>query len=129
VKSIFVFIGSLPLCLTLHAEPIQSRIGHFYWGLGPNFGLMGNIRLGFGSIELGVLQGTGLGVAYVHRTNSPLFLQIGLVSATGGAGLIGGGGLEWNTSSFFRFRTDITAKTDSTFRTEGFVSVGGVLIL
>ncbi len=116
-------------CLNLHADPIQSRIGHFYWGVGPNFSLLGNVRLGFGNIELGVLQGTGLGVAYVHRTNTPLFLQIGLVSATGGAGLIGGGGLEWNTFSFFRFRTDVTAKTDGTFRTEGFVSVGGVFIL
>lgn len=129
MRSILVFISSLLCCHSLHAEPIQSRIGHFYWALGPNFSPLGNVRLGFGNIELGVLQGTGLGVVYVHRTSSPLFLQIGPVSTNGGVGLIGGGGLEWNTFSFFRFRTDITAKTDGTFRTEGFVSIGGVLIL
>jgi hypothetical protein len=111
------------------AAPIQSRIGHLYWGLGPNFGLLGNVRLGFGSVELGLLQGTGIGVAWVQRTQSPAFFQIGVLQTTGGVGIIGGGGLEWNTSSFFRFRTDLTVSTDSAFQTESFVSLGGVFIL
>lgn len=111
------------------AEQISSRIGHLYWGLGPNFGLLGNIRLGFGNIEIGVLQGTGFGVAYVHRTSTPLFMQIGVLGTSGGGGIIGGGGMEWNTSSFFRWRTDITVSTDKAYQTQAFVSVGGVLIL
>lgn len=113
----------------VNAEPIDSRIGHLYWGLGPNFGLLGNIRLGFGNVEVGVLQGTGFGVAYVHRTMTPLFVQIGALSTDGGGGIIGGGGMEWNTSSFFRLRTDITVSTDKAYETQAFVSVGGVLIL
>lgn len=111
------------------AAPIQSRIGHLYWGLGPNFGLLGNVRLGFGSVELGLLQGTGIGVAWVQRTQSPAFFQVGVLQTNGGAGIIGGGGLEWNTSSVFRFRTDLTVSTDSAFQTQSFVSLGGVFIL
>lgn len=112
-----------------HAEPIDSRIGHLYWGLGPNFGLLGNIRFGFGNVEVGVLQGTGFGVAYVHRTMTPLFVQLGVLSTGGGGGIIGGGGMEWNTASFFRLRTDITVSTDKAYQTQAFVSFGGVLIL
>lgn len=113
----------------LNAEPIDSRIGHLYWGLGPNFGLLGNVRVGLGSVEIGVLQGAGFGIAYVHRTTSPLFVQLGILGTSGGTGILGGGGLEWNTSSFFRFRTDITVSTDKAYQTQAFVSVGGVFIL
>lgn len=121
----FIFSSSL-----VKAEPIQSRIGHLYWGLGPNFGLLGNVRLGFGnSVELGVLQGTGFGIVYVNRTQTPLFFQIGVLATAGGGGIIGGGGMEWNTASFFRWRTDITVSTDKAFQTQGFVSFGGVFIL
>jgi hypothetical protein len=112
-----------------NAEAIQSRIGHLYWGLGPNFGLLGNVRLGFSSVEIGVLQNTGFGIAYVHRTPTPLFVQIGVLSTDGGGGIIGGGGMEWNTSSWFRWRTDITVSTDKAYQTQGFVSFGGVFIL
>lgn len=126
---------SLILCVLVLASghavaaPLQSRIGHLYWGLGPNFGLLGNVRLGFGSVELGLLQGTGIGVAWVQRTQSPAFFQMGVLQTSGGAGIIGGGGLEWNTTSVFRFRTDLTVSTDSAFQTESFVSLGGVFIL
>ena len=113
----------------LNAEPMQSRIGHLYWGLGPNFGLLGNIRLGFGSVEIGVLQGTGFGVVYIQRTSTPIFFLFGGLDTSGGGGIIGGGGMEWNTSSFFRFRTDITVSTDKAHQTQGFVSFGGVLVL
>lgn len=114
---------------SVNAEPMQSRIGHLYWGLGPNFGLLGNARLGFGSVELGVLQNTGFGIVYVNRTQTPLFFQIGALTTDGGGGIIGGGGMEWNTTSFFRWRTDITVSTDKAFQTQGFVSFGGVFIL
>jgi hypothetical protein len=130
VKSLFII-----LCFIIFfspftkSEPMQSRIGHLYWGLGPNFGLLGNVRLGFGSVELGVLQGTGFGIMYVNRTQTPLFFQIGVLSTDGGGGVIGGGGMEWNTASFFRWRTDITVSTDKAFQTQGFVSFGGVFIL
>lgn len=127
LMAIFSFIALTSV--SIKAEPLQSRIGHLYWGLGPNFGLLGNVRLGFGSIEIGVLQGTGFGIMYVNRTASPLFVQIGALSTDGGGGIIGGGGLEWNNSSFFRWRTDITVSTDKAFQTQGFVSVGGVFIL
>lgn len=115
--------------LTGHAEPMNSRFGHFYWGLGPNFSLLGNLRLGFNAVELGLIQGTGAGVMWVQRTSSPLFLQLGVIGTSGGAGIIGGGGLEWNTSSYFRLRTDITVSTDSALQTQSFVSVGGVFVL
>ncbi len=113
----------------VQSEPMQSTIGHLYWGLGPNFGLTGNVRLGFGSLEIGLLQNTGIGAVYIHRTSTPVFFQIGMVSTNGGGGIIGGGGMEWNTSSYFRWRTDITVTTDRSYQTDGFVSVGGVLIL
>jgi len=125
----FILIVLSLVSLNLTAKPIDSYIGHLYWGLGPNFGLLGNVRLGFGPVEVGVLQNAGFGVVYVHRTESAIFYQLGIVSRTAGTGIIGGGGLEWDTSSFFRFRTDITVLTDSVFQTEGFVSVGGVFIL
>lgn len=124
ILSFFMFSSN-----TVNAEPMQSRIGHLYWGLGPNFGLLGNIRLGFGSVEFGVLQGTGFGIMYVNRTQTPLFFQIGALTTDGGGGIIGGGGMEWNTASFFRWRTDITVSTDKAFQTQGFVSFGGVFIL
>ncbi len=111
------------------AEPLQSHIGHLYWGLGPNFGLLGNVRIGVGSVELGVLQGTGFGAVYVQRTSTPIFIQIGALSTNGGGGIIGGGGMEWNTSSRFRWRTDVTVTSDQAYQTQGFVSFGGVLIL
>lgn len=113
----------------MQAEQLQSRLGHLYWAVGPNFGLLGNIRLGFGSFEVGVLQGTGFGTAWITRTSSPIFFEIGALTTTGGAGIIGGGGLEWNTSSFFRWRTDITVSADSGYQTQSFVAFGGVLIL
>lgn len=120
------------LLLSFHnsaAEPIQSSVGHVYWGLGPNFGLLGNVRLGFGSVEFGILQNAGFGVAYIYRTMSPLFFQIGAVGTSGGGGIVGGGGMEWNTSSWFRWRSDITVTTDKAYQTEGYVSFGGVFIL
>lgn len=118
-----------PIFQKANAEPIQSSIGHLYWGLGPNFGLLGNVRFGFSSVEIGVLQNTGFGIAYVHRTSTPLFVQIGVLSTDGGGGIIGGGGMEWNTSSWFRWRTDITVSTDKAYQTQGFLSFGGVFIL
>lgn len=123
------FFGALLVCGTVQAEPIQSRIGHLYWGLGPNFSPMGNFRLGVGPVELGLVQGSGMGLMWVQRTPSSVFFQVGLVGTTGGTGFIGGGGLEWNNSSFFRFRTDITVTTDSAYQTQSFVSLGGVFIL
>lgn len=126
----FIFLVCL-ICMSVktQAEPLQSRIGHLYWGLGPNFGLLGNLRLGFSAVELGLVQGTGFGLMWVHRTPSPLFFQVGILTTSAGAGLIGGGGMEWNTSSYFRFRTDITVSTDSAFQTQSFVSLGGVFNL
>jgi hypothetical protein len=110
------------------AYPMNSSFGHFYFGFGPNFNLRGNIRLGVNSLELGLIQEAGFGAMYVLRTDTAFFYQIGGILSNGGA-IIGGGGMEWNTSSFFRFRTDITVKTTSSFETEGYVSVGGVFIL
>ena len=128
MKIVAAVCFALLLSVQLHAKPIESKIGHLYWGVGPNLGLLGNIRLGFSSIELGLLQGTGYGVVWVHRTATPLFFEIGgLVSS--GAGIIGGGGMEWDTFSFIRLRTDITVSTDSHYQTQGFVSIGGVFIL
>lgn len=109
------------------AYPLDSTIGHLYFGLGPNFNLRSNFRLGINSIEFGLIQG-GIGMVYVQRTESAVFYQIGALFQDGG-GPIGGGGMEWNTSSFFRLRTDITVKTSVKFETEGFVSIGGVFIL
>lgn len=111
-----------------HAYPLNSKVGHFYLGLGPNFNLRSNIRLGVSNIEFGLIQEAGIGAVYVHRTESAFFYQLGAIFSNGGA-LIGGGGMEWDTSSFFRFRTDITVKTTPSFETEGYVSVGGVFIL
>lgn len=110
------------------AYPMNSKLGHFYFGLGPNFNMRGNMRLGINRVEFGLIQEAGLGAMYIHRTESAFFYQIGTIFSNGGA-LIGGGGMEWDTSSFFRFRTDITVKTTPSFETEGYVSVGGVFIL
>lgn len=110
------------------AYPLESSIGHFYFGLGPNFNLRGNMRLGISSVEFGLVQEAGIGIMYVQRTDTAFFYQIGAILSNGGA-LIGGGGMEWDTSSFFRLRTDITVKTTTNFETEGYVSVGGVFIL
>lgn len=55
---------------------MSSRIGHLYWGLGPNFGMMGNVRLGFGRVEIGVLQGTGFGLACINTMNRIFKLAI-----------------------------------------------------
>ncbi|MBL7545984.1 MAG: hypothetical protein JNL11_19350 [Bdellovibrionaceae bacterium] len=128
----YIVVLSFLVFLIFHkvnAEPIQSNVGHLYWGLGPNFGLLGNVRVGFSNVEIGVIQNTGFGIAYVRRTSTPLFVQIGAVSTSAGGGIIGGGGMEWNTSSWFRWRTDITVSTDKGYQTEGFVSFGGVFIL
>lgn len=122
---IFVLLTSL----ASNATPIQSTLGHFYWGLGQNLGMLGNIRLGAGNIEFGLLQGSGIGVVVVNRTASRLFYQIGPIQTSAGFGMIGGGGLEWETASFFRFRTDVTVCTDKDFQTQSYVSVGGVFIL
>ena len=111
-----------------HAEPMNSRIGHLYWGLGANFGLLGNVRLGRGPVEFGIVQGA-FGIMGVHRTSSPLFLQLGVFGANGGTGIMGGGGMEWNTSSWFRFRGDVTVGFDQAYQTQSTVSLGGVLIL
>lgn len=108
---------------------MDSRFTHIYWGLGSNFSPLGNLRVGIGPVEVGIVQGTGVGAVYVHRTPGPLFLQLGVLSTSGGGGIIGGGGLEWKASSFFRFRTDITVSTDISYQTQGYVSVGGVLVL
>jgi len=126
---IIFFVGILISSSVLYAEPLQSRIGHLYWGVGPNLSPLGNIRLGFGSLELGLIQGTGAGLMWVQRTASPIFFQLGVLSTSGGVGLIGGGGLEWNNSSYFRWRTDITVLTDQAYQTQSFVSFGGVFIL
>jgi hypothetical protein len=75
------------------ASPTNASIGHLYFGLGPNFNLRGNMRLGFQSIELGLIQEAGIGAMYVHRTESALFYQLGAIFSNGGA-IIGGGGLE-----------------------------------
>lgn len=117
------------LALPGRAEKMNSRFGHVYWGLGPNLSLLGNLRVGFSDFELGLIQGTGAGVMWVQRTASPVFLQLGVAGTNGGTGLIGGGGFEWNTSSYFRLRTDITVSTDSALQTQSFVSVGGVFVL
>lgn len=111
------------------AEPLQSRIGHLYWALGPNFGLLGNLRFGFSNVEIGILQGAGYGAVWVNRTSTPLFIQLGALATSAGGGIIGGGGMEWNTSSFFRWRTDITACVDQGSQTQANVTFGGVLIL
>lgn len=89
---------------------------------------MGNLRLGVGPVEVGLLQTTGFGAVYVQRSNTPLFIQLGLVTGSA-TGIIGGGGLEWNTSSWFRFRTDLTVSTDSQSNTKSSVTFGGVFIL
>lgn len=124
------FVVSLLISISpAHAEPLQSKIGHLYWALGPNFGLLGNVRLGFSSVEIGVLQSTGYGAVWVNRTSTPLFIQMGVLATASGGGIIGGGGLEWNTSSYFRWRTDITASVDKGYQTQGFVAFGGVFIL
>lgn len=122
-----ILLAGLLAATRASAYPLDSKIGHFYLGLGPNFNLRSNFRLGINSVELGVIQG-GIGMVYVQRTESAFFYQIGALFQDGG-GPIGGGGMEWNTSSFFRFRTDITVKTSKSFETEGFVSIGGVFIL
>ncbi|MGE0634726.1 MAG: hypothetical protein AB7O96_20100 [Pseudobdellovibrionaceae bacterium] len=129
MKRLALGVSLLFFCFHAKAEPMQSSIGHLYWGVGPNFGLLGNVRIGFSSLELGILQNMGFGIAGIYRTSSPVFFQLGLVAVTGGAGVMGGGGMEWNTSSFFRWRTDITVSTDHAFKTESFVSFGGVFIL
>lgn len=112
-----------------HAEPIQSNSGHLYVAVGPNFSLMGNIRLGFGEVlELGVIQNSGLGVMFLKRTSSPLFLQAGaLVSNGGGVSL--GGGLESSVSSRFRVRSDITVNASTRYEVGAVVTIGGVIIL
>lgn len=91
-----VVFGSSPT----RAEPMDSRFTHIYWGLGSNFSPLGNLRVGIGPVEVGIVQGTGVGAVYVHRTPGPLFLQLGVLSTSGGGGIIGGGGLEWKASSF-----------------------------
>ncbi len=108
---------------------LTSRFAHVYWALGSNFSPTGNFRLGLGNFEFGLIQGSNVGVVYVQRTASALFVQLGPVTTSGGYGLIGGGGLEWDTSSFFRLRTDVTVSTDSSNQTQGYVSFGGVFIL
>ncbi len=125
---LLIFIALIFTCVQSQAKPIESTIGHVYFGVGPNFNMRGNIRIGFSSVELGLVQGAGIGLMYVHRTATPFFYQVGALFSDGG-GVIGGGGMEWDTFSFFRFRTDVTVKTNVSFETEGYVSIGGVFIL
>lgn len=130
MKSLLISILLFSSLISPRAEayPLNSSIGHLYLGLGQNFNLRGNIRLGISSVEFGLLQGSGIGVVYVQRTESAFFYELGALFSDGG-GVIGGGGMEWDTTSFFRFRTDITVKTTKSFETEGYVSIGGVFIL
>jgi hypothetical protein len=111
------------------ANPINSKVCHIYWGLGQNLSPMGNLRVGFSEVEFGLLQGSGIGIVYAHRTSSPFFYEIGPVAAGSGVALLGGGGAEWDVFSNFRLRTDVTVSTDAKYQTSSYVSLGGVLIL
>ena len=110
------------------AAPMDSRWFHLYWGFGPNLTPTGNFRVGLGSVELGLIQGSGLGAVWVQRSESLGFFQLGATFQDGPA-LLAGGGLEWRLGSYFRLRTDVSVTTDTDFETQGFVSLGGVLVL
>lgn len=89
----------------------------------------GDIRLGSGIFEMGLIQGQQVGFLFVNRTPGALFLNGGFGLNQGGA-LITGGGLETNTSNWFRFKADINLYLEpKNNNTQLGVSVGGVFIL
>jgi hypothetical protein len=110
------------------AAPMDSRWFHLYWGVGPNLSPFGNFRVGLDSIELGLIQGAGLGAVLVARSEASPFFQIGVVFENG-ASVLAGGGFEWRLNSYFRLRSDVSVRTDQDFQTQAFVSIGGVLVL
>jgi len=125
---IFLVLLTWLLCNSSWAYPIQDHLGHFYFGLGQNFNLQGNIRLGYKDFEFGLIQNTGYGFMLLQRTSTPFFIQAGALFSNGG-GVLAGGGMEWDNSSWFRFRADVTVGTTINYETQSVVSAGGVFIL
>jgi hypothetical protein len=98
-----------------------------FWGLGPNFSPLGNLRLGYKAWEFGLIDSSGLGAMYVVRSSTPLFAECGAAITGYGLGVIGGVGAAWQVSSNFDVRIETAIFTDVDFVTGASSSVGLVL--
>jgi hypothetical protein len=98
-----------------------------YWGLGPNFSPIGNLRIGYHAAEFGVINSTGLGAVYVARSTSPIFAELGALMTYRGLGLLAGVGAAWELFSFMDLRMESSVSTDTGAVTGSNASIGIVI--
>lgn len=127
MKIIFFILLILGLN-SVNAYPLAPGQHHIHYAFTMNFNPLGNVRYGIGDTEFGLIQSDNIGVMFLKRTQRAVFMQIGAGINNGGA-LIVGGGLEGDTSSWFRFRTDITVALDAYYHINTVVTAGGVFLL
>lgn len=110
-----------------HAAASAERGLYGFWGLGPNLSPLGNVRIGYHNAEVGIISGTGIGAAYLFRSSSAFFAELGGLVTPRGFGVMGGIGGEWPFWSYFALRAEITSIVDETWVSGGAASIGLVI--